>query len=400
MSKHEKNLHFLWRENYVDYLWAKYVTASVYFQHSGILLYEDSILTGYATSEEIGAVNEYTDDLLENPQNILQLSKNFDETREKVKRAMPLFSKKSIKESTDGDLFELFVQLIDLLKSHVDVYRHTEPHYIEHLEQLAVKAVQRITNSNPHEFLAKLLSEKSVYYKKYNLTDSEHELFGILDTVARMRFEAKKIDTPLVEFSERLLREAAQRTDLSVNQISNLDLKELEALLKQGREPNLERVNKRQYLFVLKIRVANEKTTIKDVGDKKAKDIVEYDRSTSNATFLKGETAYPGNTVGVARIVPLLSSLEEYEEYIDTLRNTDVLVASMTAPRLTPAFSKVAAVVTDEGGLMSHAALVARERKVPCVIGTRSATRTFQEGETIIVDATNGTVTKDQKIST
>jgi len=46
---------------------------------------------------------------------------------------------------------------------------------------------------------------------------------------------------------------------------------------------------------------------------------------------------------------------------------------------------------------MSHAALIAREKKIPCIIGTKSATRTFQEGETIVVDATNGIVTKDKK---
>jgi len=66
----------------------------------------------------------------------------------------------------------------------------------------------------------------------------------------------------------------------------------------------------------------------------------------------------------------------------------------MTGPDLTPAFSKVAAVVTDEGGLMSHAALVAREKKVPCVIGTRTATRTFKTGEKVFVDATSGIVYK------
>jgi len=392
-----KKFHFLWRENYVDYLWAKYVTASVYFQHSGILLYEDSVLTGYATSKEVEVVNEYTNHLLEDPKLILRLSKGFNETRKKIKKATPLLSKKIITESTNKELFKLFIALIDLLKHHVEIYRHTDPHYIKHIEQLAIRATQKVTDTNPHEFLAKLLSNKGTHHKKYDFIDAEHELFDILNTIARTRFEAKKIDTPLVESSEKLLREVARRTDLSVNQISNLDLKELEQLLLNCKMPNLEQVNKRQHLFVLRVKVARGKTTIKTLSDQEAKDIVEYDRSASNRTTLKGEVAYPGIVRGVARIAPMLSGPEEYEAYIETLEKTDVLIAPMTAPSLTPAFLKVAAVVTDEGGLMSHAALIAREKKIPCVIGTRSATRTFQEGEIIVVDATNGIVTKDKK---
>lgn len=397
MKKNDIKLHFLWRENYVDYLWAKNVTASVYFQHSGVLLYEDSVLTGYATPEETKAINKYTDHLLENPKAVLQLNKEFDKTREKVKNAASLFSKKSVTASTDKELYKLFIELIGLFKGHIDVYRHTEPHYIEHIEQLALNAVQKVTDSNPHEFLAKLLSARGVYHKKYNFTEAEHELFDMLDVIAHMRFEAKKIDTPLVAFAEQILREAARRTELSINQVSNLDLDELEELLVLGKIQNLEKVNKRQHLFVLKVKTTKGEAVVKDSSNREAETIVAYDKGSSDATVLKGETAYPGKTTGVARIVPLLSGQEEYEEYINTLQKTDVLIAPMTAPSLTTAFSKVAAVVTDEGGLMSHAALVAREKRVPCVIGTKSATRTFQEGEVIIVDATGGIVTKDQK---
>jgi pyruvate,water dikinase len=53
---------------------------------------------------------------------------------------------------------------------------------------------------------------------------------------------------------------------------------------------------------------------------------------------------------------------------------------------------RAAAIVTDEGGVTCHAAIVSRELGIPCVIGTRVATRTFKDGDTVEVDATNGVV--------
>lgn len=69
-----------------------------------------------------------------------------------------------------------------------------------------------------------------------------------------------------------------------------------------------------------------------------------------------------------------------------------VLVAPMTWPDVIPAMKQAAAIVTDEGGLACHAAIVSRELGIPCVVGTKHATRLLQDGDTVEVDATNGTV--------
>ncbi|MCD5425516.1 MAG: hypothetical protein LRZ92_03515, partial [Methanosarcinaceae archaeon] len=103
---------------------------------------------------------------------------------------------------------------------------------------------------------------------------------------------------------------------------------------------------------------------------------------------------YPGKVVGTARVTPLLSTPDEYREYIQSLTNEDIVVAAMTSPELTTSFKKVRGVITDEGGLMSHAALISRETKTPCVIGTKYATRFLKDGEKILLDADSGIVTK------
>lgn len=76
------------------------------------------------------------------------------------------------------------------------------------------------------------------------------------------------------------------------------------------------------------------------------------------------------------------------------LQTGEVLVASMTAPDWLPAIRRAAALVTDSGGMTCHAAIVARELGLPCVVGTRTATTTLRTGAQVTVDGANGTVTE------
>jgi pyruvate,water dikinase len=74
------------------------------------------------------------------------------------------------------------------------------------------------------------------------------------------------------------------------------------------------------------------------------------------------------------------------------LQPGDVLVAPATEPPWTPLFATAAAVVTDNGGVLSHTAVVAREFRIPAVVGTGRATSTFQDGQLIEVDGNAGIV--------
>ena len=64
----------------------------------------------------------------------------------------------------------------------------------------------------------------------------------------------------------------------------------------------------------------------------------------------------------------------------------------MTRPEYVPLMKKASGVVTDEGGITCHAAIISRELGMPCVIGTKIATRMFKTGDLVEVDANNGLV--------
>ena len=101
---------------------------------------------------------------------------------------------------------------------------------------------------------------------------------------------------------------------------------------------------------------------------------------------IKGFAASSGVVEGVARVV---KSVDE----IGRLRHGDILVCQVTNPTWAPVFQKIAAAVSDIGGSMSHAAIVAREYGLPAVVGTGKATQAIKDGQRIRVDGGRGVVT-------
>jgi pyruvate,water dikinase len=100
---------------------------------------------------------------------------------------------------------------------------------------------------------------------------------------------------------------------------------------------------------------------------------------------LKGMAASGGVVEGKARVIMSPDQLGE-------LVQGEILVAPVTAPSWGPVFGKIAATVTDIGGMMSHAAIVCREYGLPAVTGTGKASTMIKTGMMLRVDGTNGTV--------
>lgn len=113
--------------------------------------------------------------------------------------------------------------------------------------------------------------------------------------------------------------------------------------------------------------------------------------TSAQTPILTGIPASPGIGTGHVKI---LSSPKE----IGRVQQGDVLVAKMTSPDYVPAMKKASAIITDEGGQTSHAAIVSRELGVPCVVGTRQATKKLKEGYLVSVNGKDGTIYLGSKI--
>jgi len=103
--------------------------------------------------------------------------------------------------------------------------------------------------------------------------------------------------------------------------------------------------------------------------------------------LLKGLAASPGVASGPVK-------LYREEESLDVVKKGDILVTVMTSPDMVPAMTRAAAIVTDEGGMTCHAAIVARELGTPCIVGSHDATSLLKDGMVITVDGARGIVTE------
>lgn len=122
-------------------------------------------------------------------------------------------------------------------------------------------------------------------------------------------------------------------------------------------------------------------TTFKKSDGKKGEEVKEVDAE----VLVKGETASPGVASGPVKLIHEISELDKVEK-------GDVMVTTMTTPDMVPAMQKAAAIVTDEGGLTCHAAIVSREMGTPCIVGSRDATKKLKDGAMVTVHATHGVV--------
>lgn len=114
--------------------------------------------------------------------------------------------------------------------------------------------------------------------------------------------------------------------------------------------------------------------------------------ATQTAVSVKGIVGSKGSfgrslVQGTAKIVRTVADL-------DQVKAGDVMVAITTHPDFVPAMHRACAIVTDEGGITSHAAIVSREFGIPCVVGTKKATRAFKNGDLVLVDTEAGIVKK------
>ncbi|WP_324663198.1 phosphoenolpyruvate synthase [Haloarcula sediminis] len=100
---------------------------------------------------------------------------------------------------------------------------------------------------------------------------------------------------------------------------------------------------------------------------------------------LSGIGSSPGKATGAVRVVHKLDNLDKVEQ-------GDIIVTEMTTPDMVPAMKRAAGLVTDQGGMTSHAAIVSRELGVPAVVGTDDATDRLRDGQPVTIDGDMGTV--------
>ncbi len=116
------------------------------------------------------------------------------------------------------------------------------------------------------------------------------------------------------------------------------------------------------------------------------------DESTTGEVIVDGLGSSPGVVSGAAKIVRKLDDLAKVEE-------GDIIVTEMTMPDMVPAMKRASGIITDEGGMTSHAAIVSRELGVPAIVGTTNGTTVLEDGQLVSLDGDMGAVLEGQKVA-
>jgi len=184
-----------------------------------------------------------------------------------------------------------------------------------------------------------------------------------------------------------LYRYLAKLMGLSYLDLVHLRLDEIRNWFAGHKVPGKYEIARRQKAYTLHLKNGQ----IELISDPKLFPTIEFkedrDQLGRDKDTILGTTAYLGKATGTVRLV--LSNKD-----VKKVKSGDILVTNMTRPEMMFGLEKAAAFVTDEGGMLSHAAIVAREMKKPCVIGTKIATSVLKHGDMVEVDANKGIVKK------
>lgn len=187
--------------------------------------------------------------------------------------------------------------------------------------------------------------------------------------LARIDKENKKVNIPLP------LQNLQKLSDDEIKELAKIGI----AIEKHYNFPqDIEWAYEKGKFYIVQSRAI---TTLK----KETKDIEQKEKKIFGKILVKGLPASPG--IGIGR-VKIIKSKEE----IGKIKQGDVLVTKMTNPDFVPAMKKAVAIVTDEGGLTSHAAIVSRELGIPAIVGTKNATEVLKDDMEVTVDAKSGVV--------
>lgn len=215
-----------------------------------------------------------------------------------------------------------------------------------------------------------------------------HALASLAELIAQRDWTKGYFTRALLSY-HRLLDEMAHRMKTNRNDLFLYSFEELEECFLAGTtlaEGEIEK--RRKYGFMLVIKSGNATlVTGKEAIDHwiKKENISDPFENITDVHEFKGFAASKGKAQGVARVLESATGISDFKE-------GEILITYMTTMEFTPIFRKAKAVITDEGGMSCHAAIVSREFGIPCIVGTKIATRVIKDGDLVEVDAERGIV--------
>lgn len=342
-----------------------------------LLLASVSVIFDYQIGEAVKSISIQEQVPEENLINYIVGGAGQNTTMFKSRRELKNIYKTYQKELVTGNFsFEkLSSKLRKILDLHAEKYgwintgiRGNDPwtpaDFLEEIKDLAQKP-KKVNKTNLPKSLTRASRNQLITYLAINIFDNK-----AADLQVYLDFH----------FQKYLKRELGTRYD--ERQIETLEFSEIKALIEKKDVSYPDHSYRIAWPENGKTRTHYFKT-LKDFDD--FKKLIKSKTHTNHE--IKGVVACRGEAKGLVKVVNSTKDLADFQE-------GQILVAQMTQPSYVVAMKKAAAIVTDVGGITSHAAIISREFQIPCVVATQDATKKLKNGDYVLVDAIKGIVHK------
>lgn len=281
------------------------------------------------------------------------------------------------------------------LKRHANKYEWLEyglqgrklnfEYFKNELKEIKKRGVRKLQSEFRNEKKTLKLKQAEII-SRFGIHGMHRKLFEI----ARDSTYAKAVSKDAQFYSyfatENLFLEIGRRINLSLEQIRFLTFSEIKKAL--FAKKNFGELANRRMKYSLHFSSKGKTIFFENGKAKRIRTKLKFDENRQNLKVFnsfQGSPAYQGRAIGKVKIINTTQEMIK-------MHKGDILVSHMTNPDIVPVMKMAAAIVTDLGGITCHAAIVSRELKVPCVIGTKFATRVLKDGDRIEVDANKGIV--------
>ncbi|MFC1801208.1 PEP-utilizing enzyme [Nanoarchaeota archaeon] len=259
---------------------------------------------------------------------------------------------------------------------------------------------QEIPKQKRQKQLGELNQGLEEHQKKYQnilaqIKDKEEveRLSKIFGSLAIDRLKLKKWWGGAEYLFLNFFKEISNRLDIAVKDLfMTYRFEEMMNFLENGKTLSKDEMTQREetYAFYLKEGILKFDSGQKAYGQ--YYDLIgKYTKKHKSVNTIFGTPASVGKVKGRARII----KVEDLERLLDDVKHFqkgDIMITTMTQPTMVMLARRAAAIVTNEGGITSHASILAREFNIPCIVGTKIATEVIKDGDMIEVDADKGVV--------
>lgn len=235
--------------------------------------------------------------------------------------------------------------------------------------------------------LIEVTAKKAELVKKLGLDETGRDLIGLLDLFAWYQDYRKEYVMQMLHYLDRILEEIGKRRGFSLREMKYTIPRDIPLIMNKTFDGELIKERMNRYLFYFDCKDERVEHGTGAWSLNKEKEIFHSLKHKDEVLEITGMVANKGFVRGKARVT--LSAKEAKD-----IQKGEVLITSMTSPDFITAMKKASAIVTNEGGILCHAAVISREFNIPCIVGTKLATKVFKTGDSIEVDGELGVVRK------